>query len=92
MPGRRSARSTSRSGRQTDLAQALWRVRHDRGVSGLARFVQRFRAYDIGDQDGIARWTRVPGMFYILSRPPGIGVRHLSRHVSGGDESLTSHE
>src|SRR5438046_2189073 len=61
-------------GGQTDLAQALWRVKHDRGADGLARFVQRFRVFDIDDQDRIAGWMRAefPGMFYILAQaPPG---------------------
>jgi len=84
-------------GGQTDLAQALWRIRHDREVSGLARFVQRFRVYDIGDQDGIADWMHAefPGMFYILSQPPPGGDRRQGTYRGmylGGDESLTSSE
>lgn len=84
-------------GGQTDLAQALWRVRHDRGEDGLAAFVKRFRVFDIADQDRIADWMRTefPGMFYILSnaRP-----NHDRREASfrgmylTGDESLTSRE
>src|SRR5690606_27912297 len=56
-------------GGQTDFAQALWRVRRDRGEEGLAAFVQRIRVYDIDDQDKIASWLRkeFPGMHYILS-------------------------
>ena len=65
-------------GGQTDLAQALWRVKQDRGAAGLATFVRRLRVYDIADQDGIADWMRgeFPGLYYILvesaggSRPP----------------------
>ena len=84
-------------GGQTDLAQALWRVRHDRGVSGLARFAKRFRVFDIGDQDGIAEWMRTefPGMFYILSKAPAGKDRRLGTYRGmylGGDESLTSRE
>jgi hypothetical protein len=84
-------------GGQTDLAQALWRVRHDREASGLARFVQRFRVYDIGDQDGIAEWMQIefPGMFYILSKAPAGGDRRRGTYRGmylGGDESLTSRE
>ena len=30
-------------GGQTDLGQALWRVRNDRGKSGLAEFIRKFR-------------------------------------------------
>jgi hypothetical protein len=73
-------------GGQTDLAQALWRVRHDRGGEGLAAFVRKLRVYDISDQDGIADWMRqeFPGLFYILSKaPPGrTGGGHLPRDVS----------
>ncbi len=59
-------------GGQTDLAQALWRVQHDRGQAGLADFVTKFRVYDINDQDGIADWMRseFPGMHYILAKAP----------------------
>jgi hypothetical protein len=84
-------------GGQTDLAQALWRVRQDREATGLARFVQRFRVFDIGDQDGIAEWMRTefPGMFYILSKSSPGADRRLGTYRGmylGGDESLTSHE
>ncbi len=84
-------------GGQTDLAQALWRVKHDQGVVGLARFVQRFRAYDIQDQDGIADWmqTEFPGMYYILAKAPVGSDRRQSTYRGmylGGDESLTSRE
>lgn len=59
-------------GGQTDFAQALWRVKQDRGAAGLAAFVKKFRVYDIADQDGIADWIRqeFPGMFYILAKAP----------------------
>ncbi len=59
-------------GGQTDLAQALWRVKHDRGAARLGEFVKRFRVYDINDQDHIADWMRTefPGMFYILATKP----------------------
>ena len=74
-------------GGQTDLAQALWRVKHDRGDAGLRAFVRSFRVYDIDDQDGIADWMRdeFPGLYYILAKaPPGRDKREgdVSRHVS----------
>lgn len=82
-------------GGQTDLAQALFRVRADRGAEGLAAFVQRFRVYDVADQDGLASWmmAEFPGMHYILSaaekgrdrREAAFRGMYLS-----GDESLTS--
>jgi hypothetical protein len=82
-------------GGQTDLAQALWHVRHERGDEGLAQFVRLFRVYDIADQDGLADWMHAnfPGMFYVLSRPPAGGDRMhavFRGMYLGGDESLTS--
>ncbi len=57
-------------GGQTDLAQALWKVRSERGADGFAAFTGKFRVYDIADQDGIADWMgrEFPGMFYILNK------------------------
>jgi hypothetical protein len=82
-------------GGQTDFAQALWRVKHDRGAAGLAPFVKRFRVYDIGDQDGIADWMRgeFPGMHYILAAPPPGRDKRAAVYRGmylTGDESLTS--
>tara|TARA_R110002049_G_scaffold4601_5_gene32505 strand:- start:704873 stop:705895 length:1023 start_codon:yes stop_codon:yes gene_type:complete len=84
-------------GGQTDLAQALWRVRQDRGADGLAEFVKRFRVYDIADQDGIADWmlSEFPGMYYILSRAKkGTDKRNASFRgmYLTGDEALTSRQ
>lgn len=84
-------------GGQTDLAQALWRVKNDRGGAGFAAFVQCFHVYDIGDQDKIADWIEAtfPGMFYILGRPPAGADRRQATYRGmylGGDESLTSRE
>jgi hypothetical protein len=84
-------------GGQTDLAQALWRVKQDRGADGLARVVKLFRVYDINDQDGIADWMRAefPGMHYILAKAaPGRDKREGTYRgmYLGGDESLTSSE
>jgi hypothetical protein len=84
-------------GGQTDLAQALWRVKTDRGTDGFARFVRRFRVFDIDDQDHIADWMRTefPGMFYILAKAwPGRDKREGTYRglYLGGDESLTSRD
>lgn len=82
-------------GGQTDLAQALWRVKTDRGARGLAEFVGKFRVYDINDQDGIAGWMRgeFPGMRYILAHAaPGRDKRegvYRGMYLTG-DEALTS--
>jgi hypothetical protein len=84
-------------GGQTDLAQALWRVKHERGASGLAMFVRKIRVYDINDQDGIAGWMRAefPGMFYILAQAPAGRDKREGTYRGmylTGDESLTSRE
>lgn len=82
-------------GGQTDLAQALWRVKHNRGDAGLAEFVTRFRVFDIANQDRIADWMRTefPGMYYILSNArPKYDKREASFRgmYLTGDQSLTS--
>ncbi len=82
-------------GGQTDFAQALWRVKRERGERGLAEFVTRFRVYDINDQDDIADWMRdeFTGMFYILAtKPPGRDKRdgvYRGMYLTG-DVSTTS--
>lgn len=82
-------------GGQTDLAQTLFMIKHERGSDGLADFVKRFRVYDTNDQDGIADWMRseFPGMFYVLAKAPkGIDKRQGTYRgmYLGGDQSLTS--
>lgn len=82
-------------GGQTDLAQAFWRVKQDRGVPGFATFARKLRVYDIADQDSLAVWMRIefPGLFYILSKAPA-GRDRREATFRGmyltGDESLTS--
>jgi hypothetical protein len=84
-------------GGQTDLAQSLWRVKHDRGMAGLADFVKKFRVYDINDQDKIGDWMHeeFPGMFYVLADAPrGRDKRegtYRGMYLTG-DESLTSRD
>ena len=84
-------------GGQTDLAQALWRVRADRGPDGLSKFLAKVRVYDINDQDKIVEWIweEFPGLFYILaSAPAGRDKREGAYRgmYLGGDESLVSRE
>jgi hypothetical protein len=84
-------------GGQTDLAQALWRAKQEKGADAFADWAQRFRVYDINDQDGIADWMRdeFPGMHYILAHaPPGRDKREGTYRgmYLGGDMSLTSRE
>ena len=84
-------------GGQTDLAQALWRVKKDRDDEGYREFSRRLRIFDIGDQDGIADWMRgeFPGLTYILAKaPPGQDRRrgtYRGMYLTG-DESLTSRD
>jgi hypothetical protein len=82
-------------GGQTDLAQALWRVRRDRGERGLQPFRSRVRVFDIDDQDRIQSWLEreFPEVFYVLSKAPPGADKRLGAYRGmylGGDESLTS--
>ena len=84
-------------GGQTDLAQALWRVRSDRSAKGLLQFIERIRVYDIGDQDRIVDWIwrEFPGLFYVLGQAAeGRDKREAVYRgmYLGGDHSLTSRE
>lgn len=61
------------------LAQALWRVQHDRTAAELQAFVSKLRVYTISDQDDSGPWLRktFPELFYIVS--PGyhsLGAYH----------------
>jgi hypothetical protein len=82
-------------GGQTDLAQALWRVKQERGEAGLSVFIPKLRIYDVGDQDRIADfiWKEFPGLFYVLGQAPrGRDMREgvYRGMYLGGDESLVS--
>ena len=84
-------------GGQTDLAQALWRVRTQRGAAGLKSFIEHIRIYDISDQDSIAYWIwkEFPGLFYVMAKSlKGRDKREavFRGMYLGGDESLTSRE
>ena len=82
-------------GGQSDLAQALWKVKNTRRPKQYQEFVARLRIYDIMDQDGIYSWIaeQFPDLFYILNRAPeGQDKRNavFRGMYLGGDESLTS--
>lgn len=82
-------------GGQTDLAQALWRVRNDRTPQELVAFLSRIRVFDIDDQDRVQPWIHenFPDLFYLLSKSqPGRDKREGAYRgmYFGGDESLTS--
>jgi hypothetical protein len=59
-------------GGQTDLAQALWEVKHRRPAAAWQEFLRKFWVYDVADQDSLAAWMRTEfvGMNYILSLSP----------------------
>ena len=82
-------------GGQTDLAQALWRVKHDRGARAYRAFAAKIRVFDVADQDGLADWLRqeFPGLHYVLSAAvPGHDRRTATFRgmYLTGDEGLTS--
>lgn len=84
-------------GGSTELAQALWRVRHDRGADGLKRFLARLRVYAIGHQDDTGPWivANFPDLFYVLSKAPDGRDKREGAYRGmylGGDEALTSRD
>ena len=84
-------------GGQTDVAQALWKIKRYRPEKEYLDFVSKIRIYDINDQDGIfgRLFTEHPSLFYILAKAPeGVDKREGAYRgiYLGGDESLTSME
>lgn len=82
-------------GGQTDLAQALWRIRAERGEDGYRKAAARLRVYDIGDQDKIFPhlWKAFPGLFYVLGQAESGKDKRESVYRGmylGGDIALTS--
>ncbi len=82
-------------GGQTDLAQALWKVKHSRTSEEYHAFISKIRVHDIMDQDRIFSkiWETFPGMFYILNKAPeGEDKRNavFRGMYLGGEEELTS--
>lgn len=82
-------------GGQTDLAQALWRVKQDRGEEGYNRFVSKLRIHDINDQDRIFdwMWEQFPNLFYVLDHAGDGKDKREGAYRGmylGGDESTTS--
>jgi hypothetical protein len=82
-------------GGQTDLVQALWKIKNTRDFNGYTEFLSRLRVYDINDQDGLYPYIRqeFPGLFYILAKAPGGADKREGAYRGmylGGDESLTS--
>jgi hypothetical protein len=84
-------------GGQTDLAQALWKIKNTRTTRQYEEFVSKIRIYDIMDQDGIFSkiWETFPGLFYILNKAPGGEDKRnavFRGMYLGGNEDLTSME
>jgi hypothetical protein len=82
-------------GGQTDLAQALWKVKNSRSEKKYRQFIAKIRVYDIDDQDRIFAQIHKdhPTLFYILAKAPkGIDKREGAYRgiYLGGNESLTS--
>ncbi len=57
-------------GGQTDLAQALWQVKHERSQHEYQQFIAKLRVHDIADQDSLFPHIKAnhPDLFYILNR------------------------
>lgn len=84
-------------GGQTDLVQALWKIKHTRNSEKYFNFLSQLRVYDINDQDKLYSYIRqeFPGLFYILAMAPdGIDLREGAYRgmYLGGEESYTSRE
>ncbi len=82
-------------GGQTDLAQALWKVKNSRSATQFHKFISKIRVYDINDQDKMftQMYIEFNVPFYILANAPeGVDKREgVYRGIYlGGDESLTS--
>ena len=84
-------------GGQTDLVQALWKVKYSRNTSAYEAFISKLRVYDINDQDGLYQYIleEFPELFYILAKAPeGVDKRDGAYRgmYLGGAEELTSRE
>jgi hypothetical protein len=73
-------------GGPADLAQALWRLRHDRGAAGADRAIAPLRVHMIGDQDSTAPWIRAQfPRLHIISQE-----RAYRGMYRGGDTALVN--
>ena len=84
-------------GGQTDLVQALWKIKHTRDPDEYSQFLSRLRVYDIDDQDDLHSYIRqeFPGIFYILAKAPEGADKREGAYRGmylGGEESFTSRE
>lgn len=84
-------------GGQTDLAQALWKVKNSRSDKKYNQFISKIRVFDINDQDHIFSkiFSEHPALFYILAKAPERQDKREGAYRGmylGGNESLTSLE
>jgi hypothetical protein len=84
-------------GGQTDLVQALWKVKQTRNTRDYESFTGRLRVYDINDQDDLYDYIlkEYPDLFYILaSAGEGEDKREGAYRgmYLGGVEELTSRD
>jgi hypothetical protein len=84
-------------GGQTDLVQALWKIKHTRDQDMYFQFLSRLRVYDINDQDNLYSYIReeFTGIFYILAEAPEGADKREGAYRGmylGGEESFTSRE
>jgi hypothetical protein len=81
-------------GGQTDLGQALWKVKTSRTAAAYQQFVSRIRVHDIADQDGIFAWLRgmFPEVWYVLDKSQdGVGCNSVFRGMfKDGDTSTVT--
>lgn len=81
-------------GGQTDLGQALWKVKTSRSAAAYQTFVSRIRVHDIADQDGIFTWLRgmFPEVWYVLDKSQdGVGCNSVFRGMfKDGDTSTVT--
>lgn len=75
-------------GGPADLAQALWRLRTDRGAEVADRMIQKLRVHLISDQDATAPWIREE-----FPRLPIVSQERAYRGMyRGGETSLVNSE
>jgi hypothetical protein len=82
-------------GGQTDLVQALWKVKNSRSIGDYQQFISKIRVFGVGDQDQISdqMFAEHPSMFYIISNAPDGQDKREGAYRGmylGGNESITS--
>jgi hypothetical protein len=87
-------------GGATDLAQALWDVKHRRSADEAQRFAAKLRVYDIAGQDDTGAWIThtFPEIKWLRSQLQFFGMSRrfdgTNRHIQarGGDESVMNRD